>query len=37
MYHQPSSRGADIWVIGIDGGTPPRVLVPLAYSPAVVR
>jgi hypothetical protein len=37
MYHQPSSRGADIWVMDIDGRTPPRVLVPLAYSPAVVR
>jgi hypothetical protein len=37
MYHQPSSRGADIWVLDIDGRTPPRVLVPLAYSPAVVR
>ena len=37
MYHLPSSRGADIWVIGVDGRTPPRILVPLAYSPAVVR
>jgi hypothetical protein len=37
MYHLPSSRGADIWVMPIDGRTPPRVLVPLAYSPAVVR
>jgi hypothetical protein len=37
IYHQPSSRGADIWVMDIDGRTPPRVLVPLAYSPTVVR
>lgn len=36
-YHLPSSRGADIWVMNVDGHTPPRVLIPLAYSPAVVR
>lgn len=37
MYHLPSSRGADIWVMSIDGLSAPRVLIPLAYSPAVVR
>ncbi|HTM34152.1 MAG TPA: hypothetical protein VL263_22735 [Vicinamibacterales bacterium] len=37
MYHQPSSKGADIWVMDIDGRTPPALLVPMAYSPAVVR
>lgn len=37
LYHQPSSRGADVWVMSIDGRTPPRILVPQAYSPAVVR
>jgi hypothetical protein len=37
MYHQPSSQGADIWVLDVNGRTPPRLLVPLAYSPAVVR
>jgi hypothetical protein len=37
MYHLPSSRGADIWVLAVDGRTPPRILIPLAYSPAVVR
>lgn len=37
LYHLPSSRGADIWVMGVDGKTPPRILIPLAYSPAVVR
>jgi hypothetical protein len=37
MYHQPSSSGADIWVTDIDGRTPPALLVPMAYSPAVVR
>ena len=37
MYHLPSSRGADIWVMSTDGTTPPRLHFPLAYSPAVVR
>ena len=37
MYHLPASRGADIWVMSVDGKTPPRLLIPLAYSPAVVR
>jgi hypothetical protein len=37
MYHLPSSGGADVWVMPADGRTPPRILVPLAYSPAVVR
>jgi hypothetical protein len=37
MYHLPSSRGADIWVMAVDGVTSPRILIPLAYSPAVVR
>jgi hypothetical protein len=37
MYHLPSSQGADIWVLAVDGRTPPRVLIPRAYSPAVVR
>jgi len=37
MYHLPTSTGADIWVAAIDGGSQPRILVPGAYSPAVVR
>jgi hypothetical protein len=37
IYHLPSSRGADIWVLDAEGHEPPRMLVPLAYSPAVVR
>jgi hypothetical protein len=37
MYHLPATRGADIWVMSVDGKTPPRLLIPLAYSPAVVR
>jgi hypothetical protein len=36
-YHLPSSSGADIWVMSTDGRTPPSLLIPLAYSPAVVR
>lgn len=36
-YHLPSSRGADLWVMRTDGRTPPALLIPLAYSPAVVR
>ena len=37
IYHLPSSQGADVWVLAVDGRTPPRVLIPRAYSPAVVR
>jgi len=37
MYHLANgSTGADIWVAAIDGKSPPRILVPGAYSPAVV-
>ena len=37
MYHLANgSTGADIWVAAVDGSTPPRVLVPGGYSPAVV-
>jgi hypothetical protein len=37
MYHLSSARGADVWVLGVDGQSPPRMLIPMAYSPAVVR
>jgi hypothetical protein len=37
IYHLPGSRGADIWMLSTSAPEPPRVLVPLAYSPAVVR
>ncbi len=37
MYHLTGSRGADIWVLSTNAPEPPRILVPLAYSPAVVR
>jgi hypothetical protein len=37
MYHLASgSAGADIWVAAVDDSSPPRILVPGAYSPAVV-
>ena len=37
IYHLPATRGADIWVLNVDGKTPAQLLIPLAYSPAVVR
>jgi len=37
MYHLTGTRGADIWSLSTIGAEPPRVVVPLAYSPAVVR
>ena len=37
MYHLTGTRGADIWVLATGAPEPPRILVPLAYSPAVVR
>jgi hypothetical protein len=37
MYHLTGSRGADIWVLATGAPEPPRILIPLAYSPAVVR
>jgi hypothetical protein len=33
----PRTTATDIWVLPVDGSAPPRVLVPQAYSPAVVR
>ena len=37
MYHLTGgSTPADTWVVAIDGSSPPRMLVPGAYSPAVV-
>ena len=37
LYHQPSARGADIWAMAVDNGSPPRLLLTGGYSPAVVR
>jgi hypothetical protein len=37
MYHITGSRGADIWVLRVDGTEAPALLRQYAYSPAVVR
>lgn len=37
MYHLSSARGADVWVLDASGNEAPRMLIPMAYSPAVVR
>ena len=37
VYHDSTSEGTGIWVLPVDGVTPPRLLVPNAYSPAVER
>ena len=31
------TTATSIWALSVDGGAPPRVLVPQAYSPAIVR
>ena len=37
VYHDSGSEGTAIWVLSVDGVTPPRLLLPNAYSPAVQR
>jgi hypothetical protein len=37
VYHDSASEGTGIWVLSVDGVTPPRLLLPNAYSPAVQR
>jgi hypothetical protein len=37
LYHQPSSRGADVWALRTDNSRPPRLVLTGSYSPAVVR
>ena len=37
VYHDSASEGTGIWVLPVDGVTPPRLLLPNAYSPAVQR
>jgi hypothetical protein len=38
MYHLTGSgTAADLWVLAVDGQSPPRLMLPSAYSPAVVR
>jgi hypothetical protein len=37
VYHDSTSEGTGIWVLSVDGVTPPALLLPNAYSPAVQR
>ena len=37
VYHDSATEGTGIWVLSIDGVTPPQLLLPNAYSPAVQR
>jgi hypothetical protein len=37
VYHDSASEGTGIWVLPVDGVTPPHLLLANAYSPAVQR
>jgi hypothetical protein len=37
VYHDSAEEGTGIWVLSIDGVTPPQLIVKNAYSPAVAR
>jgi WD40-like Beta Propeller Repeat len=37
VYHDSASEGTGIWVLPVDGVTPPQLLLSNAYSPAVQR
>ncbi len=37
VYHDAAPEGTGVWVLSTDGVTPPRLLIPNAYSPAVQR
>ncbi len=37
VYHITGATGADVWKLRVDGGTPPEMLMPYAYSPSIVR
>ena len=37
LYHDASDAGTSIWVVAADGRSPPRILIPEAFSPVVVR
>jgi dipeptidyl aminopeptidase/acylaminoacyl peptidase len=37
VYHDSASEGTGIWVLSVDGVTPPQLLLTNAYSPAVQR
>jgi hypothetical protein len=37
VYHDVTEAGTGIWALAADGATPPRLLIPDAFSPAVQR
>jgi len=37
VYHDSASEGTGVWVLSVDGVSPPRLILPNAYSPAVQR
>jgi hypothetical protein len=37
VYHDATEQGTNLWVLSTDGVTPPRVLIPDAYSPSVAH
>jgi hypothetical protein len=37
VYHDSTSEGTGIWILGVDDNEPSRLLLPGAYSPAVQR
>jgi hypothetical protein len=37
VYHDSAPEGTGIWMLATDGASPPRLLLPDAYSPAVVQ
>jgi hypothetical protein len=37
VYHESAAEGTGIWVLSVDGVTPPALLLANAYSPAVQR
>jgi hypothetical protein len=37
VYHDSASDGTGVWILSTDGVSPPRLLLPDAYSPAVQR
>jgi hypothetical protein len=37
IYHDSAGSATGVWVLPVDGTSPPRLLLPFAYSPAVQR
>jgi hypothetical protein len=37
VYHDSAPEGTGVWILSTDGVSPPRLLLPNAYSPAVQR